>query len=101
MIIGLILDYQHHKRKYETAREKTQAATAAGKKDPNAEELKLRQSKLDTAASDLKDVTLKLSASFTAFEYTYPRLRKQIAAAIAAINGAACKTVCYFFLVLS
>jgi len=90
---GLLLDYQHHKRKYDIIKEKQQSSQATGKKEVNMDDLKLRQAKLDAAAARLREVTLTLLANFAAFEYTYPRLRKQMASAIAAINGAACKTV--------
>lgn len=83
--LDLLLDYQHHKRKGEVIAEKLAGATGS-KRDALLEEQKQRQVKINTSSSKLRETTDFIVASISAFEYTYPRLRKHVCAAFVAVN---------------
>jgi hypothetical protein len=85
-----LLDYQHHKRKYEVLQEKLPKATNDQKRAELQEDIVVRKRKLENSSQKLKDVTAQLVHRFDAMEYTVPRFRKQLAQAIAAITKAMC-----------
>lgn len=92
----LLAVYQRCKRKYDAMKQKAPTTVPArgGSRDvAGPDEIDVRLAKLDSASLKLEKATLYTLAHFAALEFTYPRLRKQIASAMAAISGASCRTI--------
>ena len=83
---NLVLDYTHHRHKFQALEEKLSRCTDPQKKIVLTDEKSNRTTKLNKSIDTLKEMTANLIIHFDAIEYSYPRLKKRVGGAIFVIQ---------------